>query len=161
NADGTTATTSFSVSFSDVAPSVGTNNSSVSGSENTGASNSGSFSDFDDTVTMSVLSGPGSVTQSGTQSGNWSWSGAADESGNPYTLVIKATNADGTSATTSFTVSFTDVAPGIGADHPSVTVNEGQTASNTGTFADYDDSVTSITASVGSVTQSGSQSGTW
>jgi serine/threonine protein kinase len=43
-----------------------------------------------------------------------------------------------------------------------VTVNEGDTAVNTGTFDDVDtgDNV-SITASVGSVSQVGSQSGTW
>jgi hypothetical protein len=56
------------------------------------------------------------------------------------------------------------LAPTVDVDDRSVTVNEGQAATNTGTFDDSEDddadSVT-ITASVGAITQSGSGSGTW
>lgn len=53
-------------------------------------------------------------------------------------------------------------APVVAADGPSVTVNESVTTENTGTFSDPDsgDTVT-ISASVGSVTQSGASNGTW
>jgi uncharacterized delta-60 repeat protein len=52
--------------------------------------------------------------------------------------------------------------PSVARDNSSVSANEGSTASNTGTFSDVDagDTVT-ITASVGTVTQVGSHSGTW
>src|SRR5207253_10243539 len=75
-------------------------------------------------------------------------------------LTITATNADNSVTTTSFGVSFTDVAPTVTADHASVSAAENAPATNTGAFADFDDAVT-ITASSGTVTQSGSQSGTW
>ncbi len=157
NADGSTATTNFAVSFTDVAPTVAAGSPSVSAAENAEATNSGTFADYDDTVTISASSG--SVTQSGSQSGSWTWSGTGDED-HPYSVTITATNADGSTASTSFNVSFTDVAPAIGAARSAVNAAENASATNTGTFADYDDTVT-ISASPGTVTQSGSQSGTW
>jgi hypothetical protein len=56
--------------------------------------------------------------------------------------------------------------PYVSADNPSVVVNEGQTATNTGTFEDPEedgvlDTVSSITASEGTVTKSGTRFGTW
>jgi uncharacterized repeat protein (TIGR01451 family) len=51
--------------------------------------------------------------------------------------------------------------PTVAADNAAVTVNEGQTASNTGTFGDGDGDTVQITASVGTVTRSGTSSGTW
>src|SRR5207249_4680658 len=119
--------------------------------------NTGTFADFDDAVT--ITADVGAVTQSGTQSGTWTWSGTGDED-SPYTVTITATNADGSTATTSFGVSFTDVAPSVAADNAAVSAAEALPASNTGTFADFDDAVT-ITASAGSVSQVGTQSGTW
>ena len=52
--------------------------------------------------------------------------------------------------------------PVIGADSSLQTVNEGQTATNTGTYSDLNtsDDVT-ITASVGTVTKTGTNTGTW
>src|SRR5439155_32879 len=89
----------------------------------------------------------------------WSWSGTGDEDA-PYSVTITATNADGSATATSFGVSFTDVAPTVNADHASVSAAENAPAANTGAFSDFDDAVT-ITASRGTVTQSGSQSGAW
>src|SRR5207248_1595905 len=157
NADGSTATTTFAVSFTDVAPSVTAASGDVSAAENVAVTNSGIWSDYDDAVTITASSG--TVTQSGTQRGAWNWSGTGDED-HPYTVTITATNADHSVTTTSFAVSFTDVAPSVAAANSTVTFNEGQTATNTGTFADYDDAVT-ITASEGTIIQSGSTNGSW
>jgi hypothetical protein len=156
NADGSTATTSFGVSFTGTAPSVSVDHAAASSPENATATNTGSFSDSASNVSISASTG--TVTQSGSQSGTWSWSGTGDES-SPYTVTITATATDGSKATTSFGVSFTDVAPSVAADHTSVTVPETQSATNTGTFADHDEAVT-ITASTGTVSQDNS-SGTW
>src|SRR5205823_1987467 len=101
----------------------------------------------------------GSLSQVGSQSGTWSWSGTGDESA-PYDVTITATNADGSTASTIFHVSFTDVAPAVAADHTSVSAAENASASNGGTFSDFDDAVT-ISASSGSLSQVGSHSGTW
>jgi hypothetical protein len=57
----------------------------------------------------------------------------------------------------------TNSPPVIGADNPTVTVNEGDTATNTGTWSDADagDTVT-LSASIGTVTKSGTNDdGTW
>jgi hypothetical protein len=66
------------------------------------------------------------------------------------------------SSTVSVTVTPVNDPPTVARDNASVTVNESQTATNSGTFTDVDtgDNVT-ITASEGTVTKSGSNSGTW
>ena len=153
NADGLTATASFGVSFTDAAPTVAANQVWVSAPENTVAVNTGTFGDFDDAVTLSASAG--TVTQN--NNGTWSWSGTGDESSS-YNVTITATNSHGSTATTSFDVSFTDVAPTVAANNASVSVPEGTTAANTGTFGDYDDAVT-LSASIGTVTAN--NNGTW
>src|SRR5262249_46225750 len=65
---GTSNARTFTIT--EVAPAV-SNSGNVSGPEFAGVSNTGSFSDLDDAVTISVASGGGSVTQSGTTSGTW------------------------------------------------------------------------------------------
>src|SRR5207244_251214 len=104
-------------------------------------SNSGSFSDYDDNVT-SLTASTGTLTPSGlnSKSGSWTWSGTGDED-SPYSVTITATNADGTTATTSFAVSFTDVAPTVSAASTSVSAAENMAATNSGSFSDYDDAV--------------------
>src|SRR5439155_3147460 len=114
---------------------------------------SGIFSDYDDAVTISTAQG--TVTQSGNQSGTWSWSQSGLDEGS-YTVTITATNADGNVSSTSFTFAVTDVAPSVAVTSAATSIAETGTASASGTFADYDDAVT-ITASQGTVTQSGSQ----
>src|SRR5205807_1800200 len=114
------------------------------------------FDDFGNAVTLTASSG--TVTQSGSQRGTWSWSGAGDED-SPYAVTITATNADGTTANATFGVSFTDVAPTVvSLARRSITTPEDVPASNSGTFADHDDGLT-ITASQGTLTDNGD--GTW
>ena len=60
----------------------------------------------------------------------------------PYSVTITATNADNSTATTSFNVSFTDVAPTVSANSAAVSALENAAATNTGAWSDYDDSVT-------------------
>ena len=54
NADQSVSSTSFSVQGSDVAPTVSANQSSVTQPEFTAVSNSGTFADVDDAVTLST-----------------------------------------------------------------------------------------------------------
>jgi hypothetical protein len=103
NADGSTTTANFGVGFTDVAPTVAADQPSVSAPVNTSATDTGTFSDYDDAVTISASTG--TVTQVGTSSGTWSWSGTATAA--PFTVTVTATNADGATAPTSFTVSPT------------------------------------------------------
>src|SRR5262249_10918556 len=80
------------------------------------AVNSGSFSDYDDVVSVSLLSGPGSVTQSGTGvglPGTWHWSSGSGLAVGSYTVVLRATNADGSTADTAFTVDVGNATPTV------------------------------------------------
>src|SRR5207237_1320371 len=138
-------------------PAVSAASAAISAPESSAATNSGSFSDYDDLVNLTASSGTLLYTPG--QNGTWTWSGTGDES-HPYPVTITATNSDGLTATSSFNVSFTDVAPAVSASSPSVTFDEGQTATNVGLFSDYNDAVT-ITASEGDVSQNGAQAGAW
>ena len=91
NADNSVTTTSFTVQGTDVASTVAADQGSVTPPEGAAVSNTGTFSDVDDAVTISAS--VGTVTQDNTQ-GTWSWSGTAPDEASPYTVTIMATNAD-------------------------------------------------------------------
>ena len=60
------------------------------------------------------------------------------------------------------TVNLPNAVPTVVVDNATVTVPEGILAQNTGTFNDDDlDDVVEVTASVGTIVQIGSQTGTW
>ena len=73
-------------------------------------------------------------------------------------MTITATGSDGATASTTFALTVNNVAPTVVADNAAVTVDEGQTAVNTGTFADPGADIVTLTASVGTVTAG---AGTW
>ena len=109
NADGSSVSTSFTVAFTDVAPTVvSLASSAVTTPENVPATNSGTFADYDDSMTITA-SRPGLVDNG---DGTWTFSQLGDETDNG-TVTVTATNADGSSVSTSFTVAFTDVAPTV------------------------------------------------
>ncbi|MCX7418014.1 MAG: integrin alpha [Planctomycetia bacterium] len=78
-----------------MAPAVAANSPSVSFVEDATATNTGTFDGFGAEVTISLFSGPGSVTQTGTTSGTWSWSGTAPSSSSPTSVTIVALSANG------------------------------------------------------------------
>src|SRR6185369_7939036 len=110
------STTSFTLSFTDVAPVVSSDQASVTVAENAQATNTGHWSDYDDGVTLSASYG----TVVKHNDGSWSWSATGDEA-DSQTVTITATNDDGSVSTTSCTLSFTDVAPVVSSDQASVT----------------------------------------
>ena len=65
------------------------------------------------------------------------------------------------SATVNITVTPVNDKPSVARNNASVTVNEGQTASNSGTYSDVDGDNVGISASVGTVTKTGVDNGTW
>jgi hypothetical protein len=143
-----------------VAPSVAADNASVTVDEGQTAANTGTFSDPGDDV--AVTASVEAVTQDGTESGTWSWSfDTTDGPDESQTVTITATDSDGALSTTTFVLTVNNVAPSIAVDNALVTVEEGQTAANTGTFSDPGDDVVDVTASVGTVAKDGTQSGTW
>ena len=157
NADGSIGTTTFTFSVTDLLPVLTESNMAVTAAMNFRASNSGTFADYDDAVTITASSG--SVTQTTGINGTWTWTSPGGET-NPYTVTITATNADNSISTITFNVSFIDVAFAVDADSGAVSAPENASASNTGRFVTYDEAMT-ITASTGTVTRSSGTSGTW
>jgi hypothetical protein len=157
--DGSTAT--FSVSFTDVTPAVAITSAPASVAENAAASASGTFSDVDDNIT-SLTASEGTLTPKGlgSTSGSWTWSETPPLSDGSHTVTLTATNSDGSTATTSFTFTVTDLPPTfVSQAHDSVATTQGGVpATNSGVFSDYDDTI-AISASQGTLTDH--HDGTW
>jgi len=77
----------------------------------------------------------------------------------PSTLALG--NSDGASSQTTFELIVNNVAPDVAADNATVTVDEGDPAANTGSFSDPGADIVTISASIGTVSQVGTQNGTW
>ena len=94
--------------------------------------------------TVSVTASIGNITFSG---GVWNWSYAAADNAPAQTVTITATDDDGGSSSTTFGLTVNNVDPTLTVDNASVAVNEGQTATNSGTFGDVPaDTVTLLRA---------------
>jgi hypothetical protein len=77
----------------------------VTVNENATASNSGTWSDYDES-SVTLTASQGTIVKN--TNGTWSWSQAADDTASG-TVTIKATNSGGASASTTFSVTFTDL----------------------------------------------------
>ena len=112
---GSTTTISGTATVADAAPTVWAAHASVSAAENWAATNTGTFADYDDAVTITASAG--TVSQSSVSTnGTWSWSQSGLLAGN-YTVTVTATNANASTASTSFTVT---VSPTIVILNPTV-----------------------------------------
>jgi extracellular elastinolytic metalloproteinase len=97
---------SFTVTVADAPPKVSPDSDAVSAAENSPAINTGTWSDYDDAVTLSASIG--TLIQNG--DGTWIWSNTYDDDGT-YTTIVTAQNTNGSITTTSFEVSVANVAP--------------------------------------------------
>src|SRR5688572_22795035 len=80
------------------------------------------------------------------------------------TVRFVLTDGDGgtsNAATKTINVAAVNDTPAVAADNATVTVDEGQTAQNTGTYSDVDGGNVTIATSVGTITKTGTTSGTW
>ena len=77
------------------------------------------------------------------------------------TVTVTATDSEGEQSSVDFQLNVNNVAPSVSADDDPVSVVEGDTATNTGSFSDPGDDTVAITASIGTISQVGSNSGTW
>ena len=117
------------------APQVDSAASDANGDEGDTLTTSGSFSDADgnDTLTITKLSGVGTVTDNG--DGTWSWSLATTDNGSG-SVTVSAGDGEHTAATDTFDWSAVNVAPTI-AISGDANVNEGSSYSLTlGTITD-------------------------
>jgi hypothetical protein len=147
----------FSLIVNNVAPIVGVDAATVTVDEGDDATNFGTFGDAgDDVVTLSAS--VGTVTDNG--DGTWSWSlSTTDGPDNSTSVTITATDDDGESTDAAFSLQVNNVAPTVAVDAATVTVDEGDDATNSGTFGDAGDDVVTLSASIGTVTDNGD--GTW
>ncbi len=157
DSDGASSATTFQLFVTNVAPSVAANNATVTVDEGSTAGNAGTFDDLgNDLVSLSASIG----TIVANPNGTWSWSFAASDGPDQSQVVtITATDSDGASSTTTFQLTVNNVAPSVAANNATVTVDEGTTAGNTGTFADLGNDFVSLSASIGTVVAN--VNGTW
>jgi len=92
------------------APALTADNAAVRVDEGTRPTNTGTFSDPDGD-TVAIAASAGTVTQSATTSGMWSWSQPAGDEAASQTITLTANDGKGLTATTSFTVTVAAVAP--------------------------------------------------
>src|SRR5439155_238303 len=121
-----TATTTFDVTFREVAPTfVSQASDAITTDEGTAANNSGLFrDDADDTIT--ITASQGTLTDHG--DGTWSWTQTEDES-DSGTVTITARNGGVATATTTFDVTFREVAPRfVSQASDAITTDEGTAA---------------------------------
>jgi PGF-CTERM protein len=138
-------------------PSLSADVERVSVSEGATATNAGTFADPDgDTVSLSAS--VGTVTKD--DEGSWTWSyGTTDGPDGNRTVTVTATDAEGTTAEVAFDLGVVNSPPSVTADAESVSVTEGETASNGGSFADPGADTISLSASAGTVRKN--NDGTW
>jgi uncharacterized delta-60 repeat protein/uncharacterized repeat protein (TIGR01451 family) len=132
--------------------------------EGTQAVNSGALSDFIG-LGPQIVSVAATVGNAGfdSLSGTWSWSfDTSDGPDQSQTVNLTATDSDGGQSSISFDLVVNNVAPTVSVTGDAiVTVNEGTQATNSGTFADVGADVVTVTVSIGTINQTGTQNGTW
>ncbi len=152
--DGGSTAITFDLTVSNIAPVVATDSSSVVIDEGQTATNSGTYSDVPaDSVTLTASIG--AIIYAG---GTWSWSYDSTDDLSTTSIVITATDDDGASTVATFDLTVNNIAPLLTTNAASVTVNEGQTATNSGTYSDVVGDTVTLTASLGTLSYAG---GTW
>ena len=146
---------SFNVNVANVAPSVA-NAGNVSVNEGSTVTNSGTWSDPGlDIVTLAAS--VGTVTKNA--DGTWSWLfNSNDGPDQSQAVTITATDSDGAATATTFALTVNNVAPSV-ANAGDVSVNEGSTVTNSGTWNDPGLDIVTLSASAGTVTKNAD--GTW
>jgi VCBS repeat-containing protein len=113
-----------------------------------------------DPLTASKIAGPSHGTATLNADGSFSYTPAANFNGSDsFTYKANDGTVDSNLATVTITVNPVNDNPTVAANNGSVTVDEGQTAQNTGTWADIDGDDVTLTASRGTVTKNAG--GTW
>ena len=114
-------------------------------------------------LTAALVTGPAHGTLSLNPDGSFEYTPHSNYSGSDsFTYVVSDGQGGTDTATVVININEINQAPQVETEHDGITVNEGDVTENTGTFADLDQGdVVQITASIGTITQIGSQVGTW
>src|SRR5439155_1721613 len=114
-----------------------------------------SFTDYDSTMT--ITADHTGLVDNG--DGTWTWSGTRSEEAG-YTVKVTALNEDGLTATDTFDVTFNGVAPTVLSAAADANADENAPASTSGSFTDYDSTMT-ITADHTGLVDNGDGTWTW
>ncbi|WP_197532645.1 beta strand repeat-containing protein [Symmachiella macrocystis] len=157
DSDNVATQTSFSLTINNLPPTVGVDQATVAVNEGGTANNSGTYGDANgDPVTVTASMG----TIIDNNDGTWSWSYDTTDGPDDSTVVtITATDDANAAAQTTFSLTVNNLAPTVGADNSSVTVDENDTANNTGTYGDAGNDGIVLSASVGTIVDN--NNGTW
>jgi len=110
-------------------------------------------------LTAALVTGPTHGSLVLNPDGSFAYRPAANYFGDDsFTYRASDGQADSQAALVSLTIAPVNDAPAVAAVQGSVTANEGDTASNSGTFSDVDGDTVILTASIGTLTQG---AGTW
>ena len=159
DSDGAQSTVQFSLDVNNVAPTIAVDGASVTVTEGSTATYTGTYADAGPADAITLSSSVGAIVDNG--DGTWSWSFVStDGADDSQTVTVTITDSEGAQGSATFDLVVTNVAPAITVAQPTVTVAEGTSATNTITVTDVgDDSVQSLTTSIGSVIDNGD--GTW
>jgi trimeric autotransporter adhesin len=138
-----------------VNPVLTRDSAAVSGNEGTTITNTGTWSDPGDTVTLSAS--VGTVVKN--NDGTWAWSIAVPNNVPSTTVTITATDSNGGSNQLTFTYTALNVAPMLTRDKASVIGNVLTTITNTGTYGDVPADKVALSADFGTIVDNGN--GTW
>jgi len=155
--DGGTVTDTFGYSAANIPPTVSASAADANGFEGGTLATSGSF-DYADVDTLEIESDDNLVVDNG--NGTWSWSlGVADQTSG--TVVVTATDDDGTTATDTFAYSAGNVSPAVETNPVPQTGVEGATLTTGGGFSDVPADPINITQTSGAGTVTDNGDGTW
>jgi hypothetical protein len=135
DSDGAVTTTTFALVVTNVAPTVGADNATVTVSEASTAANTGTFGDVG-ADGVAITASVGTVTQNNVAK-TWSWSYTpADGPDESQTVTITATDSDGAVTTTTFALVVTNVAPTVSDVVVTAAIGENGNAAVSGMFTD-------------------------
>jgi hypothetical protein len=153
-----TATVSITVTAVNDAPTC--SDDSATTAEDTAKALTLSCADIDSgSLTYSIVSGPAHGSLSGTGANRTYTPDANYNGSDSFTFKASDGSLDSNVATFSLTITAVNDDPTVARDNASVSVNESQTATNTGTFGDVDGDTVTLSASVGTVVEH--LGGTW
>lgn len=150
----------FTYTVRNVAPAVAVAANDVDGDEGTTIKGGGRFSDVAaDALTITKVSGPGTVT--GNANGTWTWSYDAADDHAAQNVVVKAVDGDGGEQTDTFSVTVRNAAPIVVSPASDATGSEGNTLVTQGKFADVPADTVSIAKTLGGGTLETNTDGSW
>jgi hypothetical protein len=138
-----------------VVPVLTVDNAAVSGNEGTTITNTGTWADPGDTVTLSAS--VGSVVKNG--DGTWSWSLVSTDNVASTMVTITANDGNGGSTSVSFTYTVNNVGPTLTRNLATVSGNVLSVLTNSGTYADVPADTVSLSVDAGAIVNNGN--GTW